>query len=402
MAVEVPREMRHKDRLKTPYQKMAEKNEESAMLARAIYKYNLKTVETAVNLLRSNSLYRSEKVLGIAEWFLDIHKNVKPIKNKQRYNNLIWKKANEAPAGFCHITSSMIGTLLDDIEAGCSYTQVKQKFDEKMSPTKYQRPQAAPSRGNVARAEEIIAKLGLENSLKRRYAYLSEVKTLWVPLSVIDKTPTGGVFADVLTKQAIRDRYETPRDIQPCTTMTWNKFQRTVLHNATKIEFKVPVGFNSYSAIVTAEDPDAPPIILWDNEEKRNPFTWYLYASGSYPTDWNLMSSKYVEVKAVVPQPNMWQAGYEHNGEGVFFILDGCRDVRGSKTLALFPELLRRELHEVRSTIEAFSKTREMAGKEDATACGLLLQSGSNRTWKCELRVTTDVGVANYRLDRWD
>lgn len=99
-------------------------------------------------------------------------------------------------------------------------------------------------------------------------------------------------------------------------------------------------------------------------------------------------------------QPNLWQPGFEHLGNGVIFILKDCKDAN-NKTLGLFPELLRSELREVRSTIEAYSKNHDLSGFEEASACGLCIQS-SNKNWECKLRVTTDVGTSMYKLDRWD
>ena len=397
MAVDIPRgdcRFKHIDRLLSPGQKMAEKKEEYRMLMRACAAYKKETVETAVNLLRSNSLYRSEKILGIAEWFLDLKQH----QGNRRFNNIAWKKVATAPAGFCHISSSMIGTLLDDIEDGLSFDTVARRFDEKMNPTKYQRPKAAPTAQNVARAEEIVAKLGVANSLKRRFARLSELQKLWVPAVDIPKT-TSGVFSDIKTKEKLF----APKSITADGgVMTWEKFSRTVLPTAKKIEFCVPYHAAFYSALVTAVDYDAPPIIQWDSEENRNPFSWYLYANGSNAHWWGLRNGDWVTVNAIVLQPNMWQSGYEHQGKGVFFILDGCKDTKNYSS-ALFPEVLRGELHEVRATIEAYSHSHPLADVFKADACGLLLQDhGGRDSWRCELRVTTDLGVTTYRLDRWD
>lgn len=379
----------------TAEQKMAEKREDFKMLMNATRKYKRTTVESAVNLLRSNSLYRSEKVLGIAEWFLEL----KSHQGDRRFNNLVWKRVATAPAGFCHISSSVIGSLLDDIEAGMSFDAVKARFDEKMNPVKYQRPKAAPGAQNVARAEEIVAKLGIANSLKRRYARLEELQKVWEPHK--DEPKPAGVFGSVFSNVKTKEDANKPKPIiGHGTTMTWEKFQRTVLPTAKKIEMKIGYGRDSYAALVTAEDPEAPPIIKWDTEENRNPFSWYLYSGGSHADNWNLRSGEYVEVTGVVLQPNMWQPGYEYQGKGVFFILKDCKD-RQNKTSALFPEILRNELHEVRATIEAYSKQNTLGGEWEADACGLCYQA-SNDNWQCNLRVTTDVGVSLYKLDRWD
>ena len=399
MAVDVPKSMIYSSFIYTTNQVSAAKLEDFKMITKAVSDYSIETVEAAVNLLRSDSMYRGDKILGIAEWFLDVQKSVK---NTRLRRNILWKKVATAPAGFCHISSSVIGTLLDDISEGMSIEDVQRRFNEKMDPLKYQRPQVAPSAGNVARAEKIVAELGLENSLKRKFARLDEIETIWKPVDKTHKltssTMSSGVFSDIKTKESTVKKPNIGYRSE--SKMTWVKFQRTVLPIATKIELDVHTRMNSYAAIVTAEDPNATPIICWDKEDHRNPFNWYLYAGGSDASRWNMSYQTYVEVTGITLQPNMWQPGYEHDGEGVLFILKGCKDNYNSSS-ALFPEHMRGELREVRSTIEAYSKQHKLSGYDEASACGLLLQS-KNDSWYCKLRVTTDVGVSIYNLDRWD
>lgn len=394
MAVDVPKAMVFSNRLKSAYQEAAEKVEDRRLLLDAMSRYKVETVEAAVNLLRSNTLYRGEKVLGVAEWFLDVLRTTKGKRNK---NNMVWRKVATAPAGFCHVSTSMIGTLLDDIEAGYRMETVSRKFAEKMDPAQYQRPQAAPTAGNVAQAEKIVAKLGIERSLKRRFARLDELVTLWKPKKE-DGVVTGGVFAGIKTKQKEQARQS---GMEPTDTMTWMKFCETVLPRARKIEYFVSYKEDNYSAILTAEDPDAPPIIRWDTEENRCPFSWYVYRGGSYPSNWGLQTG-YVEVTGITLQPNLWHRGFEHEGKSVFFILKGCKDNRyKSAGIGLFPEILKGELREVRSTIEAYSRNETLGGFDEASACGIRLQ-GNAKWWDYRFRVTTDVGTTIYKLDRWD
>ena len=395
MAVETPKDMILRGRLDTAYQVAAKKKEDFKMLLAAVQKYDTKTVETAVNLLRSDSMYRGEKHLGIAEWFLDLKRATS---DNRRLANILWKKSATAPDGFCHISSSVFGTLMDDIDEGYDFEVIKRRYNEKMDPLKYQRPQVAPGAGNVKRAEEIVAKLGLANSLKRRFARLDEIQTIWTPHQNTPTNTSTGVFSGIKTK----NNPVKHNDIQAsATTMTWEKFYRTVLPMAKKIELHISNGRNSYAAMVTAEDMDAPPIIVWDKEEVRNPISWYQRAGGSTPGQWNLMENSYVEVTGIALQPNMWQTGYEYIGNGVFFLLKNCKD-DFNNSAALFPELLRGELREIRSTIEAYSQDNALSGIDEASACGLCLQSSARSNWKCRLRVTTDVGVSLYNLDRWD
>ena len=85
----------------------------------------------------------------------------------------------------------------------------------------------------------------------------------------------------------------------------------------------------------------------------------------------------------------------------MFFILKGAKDT-GYRTSgnALFPETLKAELREIRSTIEAYSRKAVLGGYDEASACGIRLQGNSK--WNARFRVTTDVGTTVYVLDRWD
>lgn len=399
MAVDVPKARIFKDRLNTASQKAAEKSQDASMLASAVYKYSLNTIETAVNILRSETLYRGDKILGIAEWFLEVKKITEKLGHHGNLgSNIIWKKAATAPAGFCHVSSSMIGTLLDDIEEGLDLEAIRFRFDAKMHPLKYQRPQAAPSAGNVARAEKIVEELGIANSLRRRFARLDEIETIWKPEPKTSDKVFGGVFAGLKTKESLKPT--SPTIVPRTTNITWEKFKRTVLPLAKKIEYYTGNTFDSYAALVTAADTDAPPIILWDTEENRNPFNWYMYSGGSNPERWHLGRNEYVEVTAIALQPNLWRPGFEYCGNGAVLILNGCKDVHNS-SLALFPETLKGELREVRSTIEAYSNSHDIEGSDEASACGISIQE-NNRNRLYRLRVTTDVGVSTYVIDRWD
>ncbi|MEX3713511.1 hypothetical protein ABFV99_14000 [Cytobacillus horneckiae] len=396
LSLPLPQEMVNRSVLRTAHQVMAEKKEDFKMLMNALLIYPLDVVEVAVTLLQTESLYRSEKILGVAEWFSKIHVARNDISNTRNKENLVWLAVATAPAGFCHIKSSMIGTLLDDIISGISFDSASRRFAEKMNPLKYQRPQAAPSAGNIAQAEKIVEKLGIQNSLVRRFARLDEIKKLWTPSNKQETVKTGGVFSHL---QPNKKKTEPKMDI-PAVTMTWRKFSEMVLPLAEEIEYFVRRGNGNYSAILTAEHEDAPPILKWDNEEQRNPFSWYVYSSGSSHSKWGLTPG-YCKVTGISLQPSMWYENNSYQGKSVFFLLEGAKDIRSEDVgNALFPETLKSELREIRSTIEAYSKGETIHGFEDASACGVRLQSGSS--WDAMFRVTTKTGTAIYKLDRWD
>ena len=314
-------------------------------------------------------------------------------------DNLTWLAVASAPAGFCHVRSSMIGTLLEDLAAGLPFEQIKAKFAAKMHPLQYQRPTAAPSAGNIAQAEKIIEQLESAGALERRFAKLADIVALWQPK--LTERPQGeGVFSHLKPKAGKSHAPVAP----PTVTITWEKFARTVLPDAEHIEYLVPTSNQPYLGMVTAKRPDAPPIIQWDNETQRNPVTWYIYHGGSPPTQWNLKAGVHHPVTAVTLAPWMWHETSQkdsHHGASVVFLLDGAKDTTYTKGAGFFPEFLKSTYHSIRATIEAYAKNAVVEGKDDASACGIILSKGG--TWNQVFRVTAKGGAqVEYKLDRWD
>lgn len=375
-------------------QTMAEKREDYGTIQRALADFSIPMLTTAVGLLQSEALYRSERVLGPAQWLLDLATAREAARKPQR-DLLTWRAVALAPAGFCHPRSSMIGTLLEDIAAGLPFDDVSRRFAAKMHPLQYQRPQAAPTAGNIAQAEKIIEQLNAKHALARRFARFDEIETLWKPPIRPPASPTGeGVFAHLLPKAQ-----KSQQTINlPATKMTWEKFQRTVLPTAERIEYYTTRGLDSFVALVTAADPDAPLIFQWNN-----PVSLYVYHNGSFARHWNLPEGTFVTVTGVTLRPSQWGTSpLTHQGEGAILLLDGAKDTRYENAgAALFPETLRAEFHSIRATIEAFSQRATIQGFDESSACGVILSKGKG--WNARLRVTTTTGmVAEYDLDRWD
>jgi hypothetical protein len=383
----------HRNKTKAAHEVVAEKLEDFRTVQRALGEYTQAMLEQAVTLLKSDHLYRQEKVIGPAKWLLALQE-IRKIRDQRVRHNLMWREIASAPAGFCHPRSSMIGTLLDDLKDGYDFDSVQKRFAAKMHPLQYQRPSAPPKAGNIAVAEKRVEQLGIHRSLLRRYARVEELKADWTPTPSREEK-TDGVFGHLKAKAPV-----TAMQL-PKTTMTWVKFQATVLPDARKIEALMKTSAMPFVALVTAVDPDSPPIIQWDTEEQRNPVSWYLWHGANYSKEWGLRGGSYVEVTAITKNPAWWYGPSPNQKEGVVFVLKGAKDTRAHMaSLALFPEILKSSLHEVRSVIEAHSRSQCLEGVEEASANGLLLSKSVS--FDVTFRVTTNRGTQEYLIDRWD
>lgn len=269
--ISLPKQKINKSRLKTANQLMAEKLEDNRMLNRALQEYSLETINQSVALLETESVYRGDKCLGVAKWFKSLHEERLNTNNSRIKENITWVYVANAPNGFCHVKSSMIGTLLDDIASGMDFDSVSRRFAVKMSPSNYMRSQVAPSQGNIDQAERIIKKMGIADSLRRRYARFDEISCFIWKNNYVDKKDSNkkvGIFSNIVAKV---NTNSSNNNNLPSSVMTWEKFQRTVLPSAENIEVTVD-NSNRLMALVTASDDTSENILLWDN-----PFSWYYH-----------------------------------------------------------------------------------------------------------------------------
>lgn len=391
--------------LKTAEQATAERREEHGMLCRALAEFKAETVNQALAIVEAEALYRGEKVAGPLRWMAQLQSaraSINVVSSRQR-DALVWRAVATAPVGFAHIRSSMVGTLLEDIKSGLSFDEVKRKFHEKMNPLQYRRPVAAPTTGAILQAEKLVGRLASAGALRRRYAMLSDLKTVWNPAPPYASAASrdgiagsAGVFDHLKVARPSREL-----GVIQASPITWDKFQRTVLPVARSIEAYVPA-HGCFIALVTAADPTAPPLIQWDSEECRNPISWYVYPDGSPASQWGLRSDTWTKVNAITLLPFMWPGTVDHgnNGAGAIFVLDGCKD-RLDSGAALFPEMLKSEYHGVRSVIERYSAGARLEGRDEASACGLDLRKGKTRALRVRVTVATGA-VTEYTIDRWD
>ena len=386
-------------------QVMAEKHEDRGMLLRGLAEFPPSTLRAAKSLLETEALYRSEKVLGVATWLLDLQDRLEGAKGPT-WDNLAWAAVASAPPGFCHVRSTMIGTLLEDLASGMPFERVSARFAEKMHPLQYQRPQSAPSAGNIKQAEDVVSKLGAAGALDRRFARIEEVlpHAVWTPKPEAEVPKAEGVFGHLLPGDK---ELKIVSSMAPAQTMTWEKFARTVLPTAERVEVLVPSA-GPFCPLTTAANPDAPPILQWDSVEARNPVAWYFHSGGSSAIQFNLRAGSWARVSAITLKPSQWgEKPLDHMGRGIHILIEDCRDARPGEGNMIFPETLRSEFHAVRKTIEAYSHKAKIGGVGEPAAAGLAYNSGKGHpglveNWGVTLRATSRGVVTAYKLDRWD
>lgn len=367
-----------------PEKRSAEIKHEFETLMNSLATYPKDVIGTAVEILSFGDLYRSEKVLGPAK-FLYQAASLKERSNNRR-KNLLWKMAYTAPPGFCHAKTTMIGTLLDDLLNNPK--DAAENFKRKMHPLKYQRPTTV-KQGNVVSADQLVSKLDVENSFKRRFASLGEVMPYFIWGAEMKPVKKTGIFSSKLSSSPKRDPVGHVR------TVTWAVFEETI-KAARKIEVKLEDRNMAFVGITTQEVSGSRPILQWDHEDHRNPLSHFFFNGGSTPRQWGIHSG-WKEVQGIMYAPWMFSLPKAtHFDPFAVLVLPEmqCKLVTGS---ALFPEHLKSEFHQIRSSVEALSGSGSL---KVMTPGGNGLAVGGKDS-DAVIRLTFDHSVGYFKVDRW-
>lgn len=354
-------------------------------------RWNTPAIKKALAYAGSEDLFATDKVKSQCEHLLElIEKYTTTISTNGRLR-LMWENSYF----LYHIGGSSIGALLDDFQNdNLSDSECIDRYNSKVDPLKYKRSQAAPSEALIKQAERLISDLGAENSLKRRFALVSDLpRLLWAPKADEDdgKEYRSGIFSKVKSKENAKDDYELVHNDGGKITLV--KFMKSVAPGAKRITVMTPAR-GSYAAYTTAVDMGAPCIIKWDSKEVRNPISQYVYNNGSYKTQWNIFESE-ADCVGIANFPEDLLSE-ELSQSGALFILQNVYDLQ-NKASALFADNLIPELFSIRKVIESFSNATPLESVEGQKACGLTYNGGT-----LYLKVYTDYAVTSYCIDRLD
>lgn len=227
---------------------------------RGLKELSTESLETVMDLIGQNSIYRGEEHREAVQNFFNLKKNF-PKKTKKQ-NLYIWQNAKKPGA---RIRNTAIGTLLVDISEGIELDQAVKSFESKVAPMNYKRPSAIISKSMIKNAQKKINELGFADSLERRNA------------TVDDLTINNVLFANRGAKKALNvfDRMvnevkETKKNFQKIEKVSIQDFVSNVLPKVDNVEIMFENKHkNNLMSLVAPINENAPGMFKWGNN-----FSW--------------------------------------------------------------------------------------------------------------------------------
>lgn len=388
--------------VKNAHQREAELVQDYNTVRTGLNRYKLETVEQARELLCTGQLTPSEECRGPATWLAELMRNVARAPTAARTEALVWRAVAGAPAGWAHTQSNSLATVLEDLQAGKPLETVQARFRVIMDPMNRLRPKAPPTAGQVNAAARTLESLRSVGSLSRRFARIDELPLLWKPEAELPRTA-----AEPERNRSMADNFrrtygelKSGNPSGEARRMTWTRFQQEVLPAARSIRAWVR-GHDNLASMVTAADPNSPPVVQWDSPQARNPFTWFHYHEGRPCSQWGLPRADYYPVSGVVLAPHLWSGGsYPQHAPAVFLLLEGAQDRHYRNGGGLFNSLLKSEYHPIRAALEDFFNRDRVANPELGSATGIRFSGKEGQT--AVLEVTLKSGLqTKVTLESW-
>lgn len=235
------------------------------VLFRSLEELSEDAVNTVLELISQNSLYRGEEHKATLERFLKLKREYRTLTNEQIKHTFVWARILSLPASVSRIRGTAIGTLLIDLSEGMELEQAVRRFESVVAPTNYKRPTALVTPKMIESAKKTLTELGLISALERRYAHIEDLNVNDILFA--DRSASRVLSADVFDTLNMRP---TSQNLDKIEHVPIERFIRDVLPRAEFIEVLMENRHaNNLVSLIAPCDPTANRLFKWDN-----PFSW--------------------------------------------------------------------------------------------------------------------------------
>ena len=238
------------------------------VLLRSLIEISDEAVDTVLELIAQNSLYRGEEHKFAVTTFKGLKREFAACTFPSERDNFAWLKSKMVPVSVAKIRNTSIGTLLVDLSEGMELEEAVKKFEAMVAPANYKRPTALVTKAMIEAAKAKIESLGLTSALNRRYATLNDISINDVLFAnrEVKKNLSGNVFDEIADKVADKK----PANMDKVEEVGIDKFLADILPKANSIELMVENRHTgNLVSLIAPVDPTARPLFKWMNN-----FSW--------------------------------------------------------------------------------------------------------------------------------
>lgn len=245
---------------------VGEYNNVVGVFKRGLEELSKTAFQDVLDLIEQKAIYRGEEHLSSIKGFKKMQDAYNKLKTKNEKNNFVW--ANSC-SPFARFRNTVIGTLLVDISSGMDFDAAVRSFESKVAPANYKRPTALITPRMVEDAMKTINQLGIQSSLSRRMAKISDISVnnvLWVNNATKAKMRDGIENLLLAETKAPTKKSQTEKAEE----ISIDDFMKNILPTVSSMEVMIKNSqMGNFVTLTAPKEEDSENLFKWDNK-----FAW--------------------------------------------------------------------------------------------------------------------------------
>lgn len=202
---------------------------------RSLDEITMDAIDTILELINSNTLYKGEEWKGVLGEFKKYKKEYDKLTSDVERDNYAWEQSVKAGIAIGRIRNHSIGTLLVNVSEEMDLDTAVKKYEQIVAPVNYKRPKAIYTKKMLEDAKKTITEFGYLDSLQRRFANLDDITVNNILFSNRDAAKRI-VGADDIFGEMEKDVAVNPRKFSKVDEIPVKDFIENILPTAKDIE----------------------------------------------------------------------------------------------------------------------------------------------------------------------
>lgn len=231
---------------------------------RSLDEISEESLNTVLELIYSNTLYKGEEWKSVLNEFLNYKKEYDRTPENER-DNYAWETSVKVGAVIGKIRNHSIGTLLVNISEGMDLDTAVRKYEQIVAPSNYKRPKAIFTKKMLEDAKKTIEELGYMESLGRRFATLDDITVNNILFSNKDSAKRINGADDIFGEME-REAVQNPKKFSKVEEVSIDKFISDILPTARELEVYFENRHtNNMVSLIAPKDKDSKTMFKWNN-----------------------------------------------------------------------------------------------------------------------------------------